>query len=146
MFFAFAPLAAAAALPAYAPAYRLAPEHPFPAALDDALAAYSALIRRVDPARVALAGDSAGGGLAAALLLRAAGEGLPLPGAAVLFSPWAVLKGGVTDTSVTLCCAVRGWLGGGVGVGSPRFVLDQVPSTAGPCKPCACRAPCAQKP
>ncbi|KIZ00537.1 alpha/beta hydrolase domain-containing protein [Monoraphidium neglectum] len=105
MFFAFAPLAAAAALPAYAPAYRLAPEHPFPAALDDALAAYSALIRRVDPARVALAGDSAGGGLAAALLLRAAGEGLPLPGAAVLFSPWAVLKGGVTDTSVTLCCA-----------------------------------------
>jgi acetyl esterase/lipase len=72
-------------------AYRLAPEHRFPAALDDALASYRALIDRFDPANVAVSGDSAGGGLTLALLQRVRNEGLPLPAAGVLLSPWADL-------------------------------------------------------
>lgn len=72
--------------------YRLAPEHPYPAAVEDALAAYQGLVGTgVDPATVAIAGDSAGGGLTLAVLLRAKSEGVPLPGAAVLFSPWTDL-------------------------------------------------------
>jgi acetyl esterase/lipase len=74
--------------------YRLAPEHPFPAALDDALAAYRELLRLgAEPARTALAGDSAGGWLAltAALRLRDAGD--RLPAALGLVSPWLDLLG-----------------------------------------------------
>ncbi|MCK2218593.1 alpha/beta hydrolase [Actinomadura sp. ATCC 31491] len=72
--------------------YRLAPEHPFPAAVEDALAAYRELLERgARPAGIALAGDSAGGGLAIATLLAAREAGLPMPAAAVLFSPWADL-------------------------------------------------------
>jgi len=72
--------------------YRLAPEHPYPAALDDALAVYSALLAEVEPARLVVGGDSAGGGLAAALLGRLAAAGLPQPAAAVLLSPWVDLR------------------------------------------------------
>lgn len=74
----------------FAPAYRLAPEHQFPAALDDAMRAYRALLAS-KPGHVVLAGDSAGGGLAVSLMLRARDEGLPLPVAAALFSPWTDL-------------------------------------------------------
>ena len=78
----------------YAPDYRLAPEHRYPAALDDAVAAYRRLLDEgVPSSSVAIAGDSAGGGLTLALLLRARDEGLPRPAAAVAFSPWADLAG-----------------------------------------------------
>ncbi|MCX2929885.1 alpha/beta hydrolase [Mycobacterium sp. CVI_P3] len=68
--------------------YRLAPEHPFPAALDDALVAYRWLISRRDPSTVVVAGDSAGGGLAAALLLNLRDLGEPMPAAGVCISAW----------------------------------------------------------
>ena len=71
------------------PDYRLAPEHPFPGAVDDAVAAYRWLLDEgFDPGRVALAGDSAGGGLAVALMLALSEHGLPRPAAAALFAPW----------------------------------------------------------
>ena len=78
----------------FVPAYRLAPEHPFPAAVDDALAAYQALLATgVSPLTLAIAGDSAGGGLALATLLAAKAASLPMPSSALLFSPWTDLAG-----------------------------------------------------
>lgn len=75
--------------------YRLAPEHPFPAALDDALAAYRRLLADGTPAdSIVIAGDSAGGGLALAMLVALRDARDPLPSAGVLFSPW-------TDLAVT---------------------------------------------
>ena len=74
--------------------YRLAPEHPFPAATDDAFAAYRWLSGRGDAALLVLAGDSAGGGLVLGTMVRARDAGLPLPAAAVCFSPWTDLSGG----------------------------------------------------
>ena len=72
--------------------YRLAPEHPFPAALEDALMAYRFLLRDgADPAAVAIAGDSAGGGLALAMLVALRDAGDPLPAAATAISPWTDL-------------------------------------------------------
>jgi epsilon-lactone hydrolase len=73
------------------PEYRLAPEHPYPAGLDDALRAYRWLIERTPARRVVLSGDSSGGGLAMSLLLRIKVEGLPLPGGVALFCPWVDL-------------------------------------------------------
>lgn len=67
--------------------YRMAPHHPYPAALDDCIAVYRALLGERDPRDIFVGGASAGGNLAAALVLRAKDEGLPLPGALVLLSP-----------------------------------------------------------
>ncbi|MEA2214058.1 MAG: epsilon-lactone hydrolase, partial [Solirubrobacteraceae bacterium] len=72
--------------------YRLAPEHPYPAAVDDALAAYRALLDDgIAPWDIALAGESAGGGLAVATLVSARDHGLPLPAAALVMSPYVDL-------------------------------------------------------
>jgi monoterpene epsilon-lactone hydrolase len=72
--------------------YRLGPEHPYPAAVDDALAAYQALLDNgTAPSDIVLAGESAGGGLAVATLVSARDHGLPQPAAAYLMSPYADL-------------------------------------------------------
>ncbi len=73
------------------PAYRLAPENPFPAALEDALDAYRFLLDRCSAQRIALVGESAGGGLIYALCLQCKALGLPLPGALIPISPWVDL-------------------------------------------------------
>jgi len=73
--------------------YRLAPENPFPAALEDAVAVYRWLIDGgTAPEHLAVAGDSAGGGLTIAMLVAAHDAGLPMPAAAVVISPWADLE------------------------------------------------------
>jgi acetyl esterase/lipase len=72
--------------------YRLAPEHPYPAAVDDALAAYEALLQGgTASSEIVFAGESAGGGLAVATLVNARDHGLPLPAAAFVMSPYADL-------------------------------------------------------
>jgi monoterpene epsilon-lactone hydrolase len=85
--------------------YRLAPEHPYPAAVDDALGAYEALLNNgIAPSDIVLAGESAGGGLAIATLVNAREHGLPLPAAALVMSPYAdlTLAGTTMDTKSKL--------------------------------------------
>lgn len=86
-------VSAAAGVPVIVPDYRLAPEHPFPAPVDDALACYRALLDEVHPEDVVVSGDSAGGGLAMALLLAIKDAGLPMPAAAFAISPLLDLAG-----------------------------------------------------
>lgn len=93
-------IAKAADATVHVPSYRLAPEHPHPAAVDDGLAAYRALIERVPAERLAVGGDSAGGGLSVAVLQAAERAGLAMPACLVLISPWLDLTGtAVSHTS-----------------------------------------------
>jgi epsilon-lactone hydrolase len=81
--------------------YRLAPEHPYPAAVDDALAAYEALLDSgIAPSDIVFAGESAGGGLAIATMVNARDHGLPLPAAAFVMSPYVdlTLAGATIET------------------------------------------------
>ncbi|WMJ69212.1 alpha/beta hydrolase [Stenotrophomonas sp. 24(2023)] len=76
----------------YLPDYRLAPEHPFPAPLDDTLAAYRWLLQQGhDPASIVFAGDSAGGAMVVSVMVKARNAGLPLPAGGAALSPWANL-------------------------------------------------------
>lgn len=76
----------------FCPAYRLAPESPFPAALEDALESYQYLLKKgYDPKQIALCGESAGGGLIYALCLKLKEDNLPLPGGLIAMSPWTDL-------------------------------------------------------
>ena len=89
-----AALARAAGARALALNYRLAPEHAFPAAVEDALAGYRFLLASgFDPGRIAVAGDSAGGGLTVATLVAARDAGLPQPACGFCISPWVDLEG-----------------------------------------------------
>jgi len=104
--------------------YRLAPEAPFPAAVEDAVRAYRFVLEQgVDPSNVAIGGDSAGGGLTLALLVALRDAGEPLPGAAVALSPWvdmtmssgSIQSKGDEDpmlTPVTLDVLANAYLGG----------------------------------
>ena len=79
----------------FAADYRMGPENPFPAAVEDAFSAYKGLIDKegFDPSKTAISGDSAGGGLTMALLVKLRDEGIPLPKCAALLSPWVDLTG-----------------------------------------------------
>ncbi len=89
----FSALARAAGARGVALDYRLAPENPFPAAVDDAVAGYRGLlVQGIAPGSIAIAGDSAGGGLTVAMLVAARDAGLPMPAAAVAISPWADME------------------------------------------------------
>lgn len=81
--------------------YRMPPEHPFPAAVDDGVAVYRALLEDYAPERIAIFGSSAGGGLTAAVIVAARDAGLPLPAAAVMHTPWSDLSK-TGDTYYTL--------------------------------------------
>jgi len=100
--------------------YRLAPEHPFPAALEDAAAAYKWLLASgADPRQIAMMGDSAGGGLIFSLMLQLRDEGIPLPAAAVALSPWTDLA--LTGPSLRLNSAADPMLNA---EDPPQFVED----------------------
>ena len=99
--------------------YRLGPEHPFPAAVEDGVAAYKALLDEGNEAsKIFIAGDSAGGGLTAATLVSARDQGLPMPAAGICISPWVDLTlSGDSMTSKAeadpmLKPETLGWMGG----------------------------------
>ncbi|WP_019632301.1 alpha/beta hydrolase [Actinomadura atramentaria] len=136
-------LAADTGLPVLVPHYRLAPEHPFPAPLEDAVAAYEWLLRRGVPASgIVLAGDSAGGHLAAALTAEIVRTGLPNPAGTVLFSPWVDLTCELSVReqltardpyiSATAARRVARLVVGSAGFDDPRLALLAAPWTGAP--------------
>ncbi|MBM9459530.1 alpha/beta hydrolase fold domain-containing protein [Nocardioides sp. zg-536] len=132
---AAAHLAAAVGAVGHVLDYRLAPEHPYPAAVDDALAAYRALLDRgLEPGQVVVAGDSAGGGLSLALGLRLHSLGLPQPAALGLMSPWVDLGLSGLDESVVDPLLSRDWLelGASSYAGAARDVAEVSPLHAEP--------------
>ncbi len=96
------PLAGAAQMRSYAVDYRMPPDHPFPAGLDDTIDAYRIVLEKFNPEKIVVVGNSAGGGLAASFVLKARDIGLPLPGLCVLDSPEADLteSGDTFETNI----------------------------------------------
>jgi monoterpene epsilon-lactone hydrolase len=98
----------------FVPDYRLAPEHHFPAALDDAITSYRALLAQgYTPERIVIAGDSAGGGLVLSLCLQLRSEGFAQPGCVVLISPWSDLTLTRLATAVDDALLRPSWLNQG---------------------------------
>lgn len=96
--------------------YRMPPDHPFPAALDDALAVWRAALGMADAGKMAVFGSSAGGGLTLALMLRARQEGLPLPAAIAPGTPWSDMAGAGDSYAANeyvdnVLVSNSGWLG-----------------------------------
>ncbi|MEZ5774117.1 MAG: alpha/beta hydrolase [Hyphomicrobiaceae bacterium] len=89
-----APIAAATGARVIAPDYRLAPENPYPAAIDDCFAVYEAVLGEVPGEGLVVSGESAGGNMALGCLHRGRAKGLPMPTGAALLSPWSDLAGG----------------------------------------------------
>ena len=89
--------------------YRMPPDHPYPAALDDCIAVYRGLLEVRPPERIVVGGGSAGGNLAAALMLPARDEGLPFPAALVLLTPEADLteSGDSFATNLGIDCVLQ---------------------------------------
>jgi len=135
-------LAQASGLTVWLPDYRLAPEHPFPAAPEDCFTAYRALVETTAPSRIAVAGDSAGGCLALALLHQCAGSGVSMPGAIALLSAVGDLTleaqhkimGGPPDALLSKAWAswaIDGYMGG-ADRSDPRASPLQTPFTDPP--------------
>ncbi len=122
-----AALSRVARAPVLLPEYRLAPENPFPAALDDALAAYRWLTRDrgIAPRRVAVTGDSAGGGLAVALLVSLRDAGEPMPACYAGMSPWTDLAG--TGRSMTERDELDPWLSAALAAPAARAYAGATP-------------------
>lgn len=100
-----------AGIPALLFEYRLAPEHPYPAALEDAIAAYTYLLEQgINPGRISFVGDSAGGGLCLVTLLAIKDRGLPMPASAVAYSPITdfTCSGESHQTKIKVCLSPEG--------------------------------------
>lgn len=107
--------------------YRLAPECPFPAAVEDALAGYRWLLAQgVQPERIVIAGESAGGGLALATMLAARDAGVPLPAGAALASPWTDLTGR-SATAITRADVDPMLVGAHIAHGGQRYLAGADP-------------------
>lgn len=120
-------LALSARARVFAPAYRLAPEHRFPAAFDDTLASYRWLLSQgIPPSLIAVSGDSAGGGLALALLFALRDNGEPMPACATLISPWTDMLGtGESNRTNVERCAL--FNGNSVALASRTYLGDANP-------------------
>ena len=109
-------MAAQARMKMWSVDYRMPPDHPYPAALDDCLAVYRRLLADHPPERIVVGGASAGGNLAGALMLRARDEGLPMPAALILLTPEADLteSGDTFATNLGIDSVLTSSLGGSI--------------------------------